>query len=68
MSAWIFGIVAVLLGLLGAVLAANAIDIGMYLFGFGLILFAAVYGFWLIKDHFDHEERSRARESVDTLP
>ncbi len=56
MSAWILGTVAVLVGLLGAVLAANAIDIGIYAFGFGLIGFAILYGFWLIKDHFDHAE------------
>lgn len=63
MSAWIFGSIAALFGLLGAVLAANAVDTGMYLFGFGLIGFAVLYGFWLVKDHFDYEEQSRARES-----
>lgn len=68
MSAWILGIVSVLLGLLGAVLAANAIDIGISTFGYGLIVFAVWFGFWLVKDHFDHEEQSRARESVETQP
>jgi hypothetical protein len=64
----ILGSIAGLFGLLGAVLAANAIDTGMYLFGFGLIGFAVLYGFWLIKDHFDCEERSRARESDEARP
>jgi hypothetical protein len=59
MSALFLGTLAVLLGLLGAVLAANAIDIGMYTFGFGLIGFALVYVFWLVKTHFDEQERSR---------
>lgn len=59
MSAWIIGTVAVLLGLLGAVLAANALDIGISMFGFGLIVFALWFVFWLIKSHFDQVERSR---------
>jgi hypothetical protein len=44
--------------LLAAVLAANALDVGMLTFGFGLIVFALVYIFWLIKDHFDQRERA----------
>ncbi len=60
MSAWIVGTIVVLVGLLGAVLAANAIDLGIYMFGFGLILFSVGFVFWLIKDNFDREERSRS--------
>ncbi len=59
MSAWIVGTIVVLVGLLGAVLAANAIDLGIYLFGFGLILFSVGFVFWLIKDNFDQEQKLR---------
>ncbi len=59
MSAWIIGTIAVLVGLLGGVLAANAIDLGIYLFGFGLILFAVWFVFWLIKDNFDQQQKLR---------
>ncbi len=57
MTAWILGIVAGLFGLLGAVLAANAIDIGMATFGYGLVGFAIWFGFWLIKTHFDEQQK-----------
>jgi hypothetical protein len=57
MTAWVLGVVATLLGLLGAVLAANAIDIGMYTFGFGLIGFGLFFDLWLVKTYFDEEER-----------
>ncbi len=58
MTYWIFGLLAGLCGLLGAVLAAHALDVGMFTFGLGLIAFAVVYVFWLIKDHFDQRERA----------
>ncbi len=58
MTGWIFGVIAAFLALLGAILAAGALDIGMATFGFGLIVFGSWFGFWLIKDHFD--ERGRA--------
>jgi len=57
---WFFGIFALVAGLLGAVLASRAIDIGMLTFGLGLVVFAAFLIFWLLKDHFDEEERSRS--------
>jgi hypothetical protein len=59
MTYWLFGILAVVFGLLGAVLASRAIDIGMYTFGLGLVGFAVLLVFWLAKDHFDEQERSR---------
>jgi hypothetical protein len=58
MSEVIFGTLAGLFGLLGAILASGAIDIGMETFGLGLIAFALLLGFWLIKDHYDLAERS----------
>ncbi|MBV8651131.1 MAG: hypothetical protein JO255_06655 [Alphaproteobacteria bacterium] len=59
MISWILGIVAGLFALLGAVLASHAIDIGMATFGFGLAVFGTFFIFWLVKDHFDEDERRR---------
>ncbi len=61
--AWFFGLFAVLGAFLGAILASRAVDFGMLTFGIGLIVFAIVLIFWLIKDHFDQEERTRADAS-----
>lgn len=66
MSAWILGIFAVAAALLGAVLAANALDIGISTFGFGLIGFGIWFVFWLINDHFDEEERSQTGRGAGT--
>ena len=55
MSAWIFGVFATLLALLGAVVASRALDIGMSTFGFGLVVFGIGLVLWLIKDYFDEE-------------
>jgi hypothetical protein len=61
MTSWILGIVSVLFSLLGAVLASRAIDVGMTTFGFGLFVFGIFFVYWLVKDHFDEQERARAR-------
>ncbi len=58
MTYWLFGALAVLFGLIGAVLAAGALDFGMLTFGLLLVAFAVVFVFWLIKDSFDEQERS----------
>ena len=57
MSAVVIGSLVSILGLFGLVLAANAIDQGMYHFGFALFGFALFYVLWLIKGHFDAAER-----------
>ena len=56
MGTLIFGVVSVICGLLGAFLASRAADLGMATFGLGLVGFAILYGFWLIKDTFDQQE------------
>lgn len=61
MSSSIFGVFATLLALLGAFLAAHAIDLGMTTFGFGLLVFGVWLVFWLIKDHWDEQERMKAQ-------
>ncbi len=60
MTAWILGILCALFTLLGAVLAANAVDTGMYVFGLGLVVFGLWFDFWLMKTHFDEAERGAA--------
>ena len=57
MMAWLLGILAGFFALLGAVLAAGAIDTGMFTFGIGLVAFGVLFIFWLIKDHFDAIEK-----------
>ena len=62
MSAWVIGALVSGLGLLGLVLASNALDTGMYHFGFALFGFAVLYVFWLIKTHFDAPRRTSTRQ------
>ena len=57
---WVFGIFGLVAALLGAVLAAHALDVGMLTFGLGLVVFGVFLIFWLIKDHYDQEERTRS--------
>lgn len=58
MTTWIFGIVAALFALLGIVLASRAIDIGMATFGFGLLVFGIFFIYWLMRDHFNEQDRA----------
>ena len=60
MVALVIGVFVTICGLLGAVLAANALDIGMYSFGLGLVGFAVVVDFWLTKEYFDELEHGGA--------
>jgi hypothetical protein len=59
MTSWIFGAFAVVLALLGTILASRAIDIGMATFGIGLLIFGVFFVFWLMKDHYDEQKRAR---------
>lgn len=57
MMSWFFGIFAGLCGLLGAILASRALDFGMVTFGLGLVVFAVLFIFWLMKDAYDESDR-----------
>ncbi len=57
----VVGICMIPLGLLGLLIASRALDAEMSVFGYGLILFAALFGFSLIKDHYDRLEAAPAR-------
>jgi hypothetical protein len=58
-SAVIVGVLVTVLGLLGLVLAAGALDIEMSVFGYGLTGFAVLFIFHLIKRHYDRAEAAR---------
>ena len=52
------GIVVALAGLLGLFMQANAVDVGIQIFGGLLFLFAVLLIFWFIKTHYDALDRS----------
>jgi hypothetical protein len=60
MSEWIIGGFMAFLAILGLFLAAGAYDTGMYTFGLLLFGFGLLFDFWLVKKHFDTEERGTA--------
>jgi uncharacterized membrane protein YbhN (UPF0104 family) len=51
------GVFVTLLGILGLLWSANALDNGIYVFGLGLFGFAVLFDVWLIKKHHDGLER-----------
>ncbi len=53
MTNWIVGIVCGIFALLGAFLAAGALDDGMFVFGLGLIVFGVWMIYFLIKKRYD---------------
>ena len=57
---WLMLLLVSGLGLLGLVLAANALDLGMTIFGSGLAMFATAYDFWLLKLYADRTYESQA--------
>lgn len=52
----LFMVVYVVLALGGLFLAAAAKDIGISIFGWGLVLFGVLNAFGAIKTHFDEQE------------
>ena len=56
----IVGFMMVPLGLLGLLLAARAVDVELEIFGFGLVVFAFLFGFSTIKRVYDHRDAARA--------
>lgn len=49
-----------LFGMLGLVMAANAQDTEIYIFGMGLALFGAAFIFGLVRRHYDEQEAAAA--------
>ena len=57
----IMGYMMIPMGLLGLLLASRAVDIEMEVFGWGLVVFATLFGFGVIKRHFDDQEAARVK-------
>ncbi len=53
-------IAAGLVALIGLVEATHAVDAGMYVFGLVAFVFGVFLDFWLLKRHFDAEDRRGA--------
>jgi hypothetical protein len=56
----VVGLMVVVLGLLGLLVAARAWDNEMYLFGLTLAGFAVAFDFGILRRHFDRADAARA--------
>ena len=61
----VVGVMMVPLGLLGLLMAARAVDTEYYIFGLSLVVFAALFGFSLIKRHYDAVDAAMAQAPGD---
>jgi hypothetical protein len=55
----VVGLLVLILGLVGLVMASGALDDAMYVFGLSLAGFAAVFNIGLVKRHFDRQDAGR---------
>jgi hypothetical protein len=55
----VVGAIVLVLGLVGLILASGADDAEMYLFGLSLAGFSAIFGFGLIRAHYDRLEATQ---------
>lgn len=55
----VVGLMVLVLGLTGLILASGALDDAMYVFGLSLAGFAVVFDLGLIKRHFDRLDAAR---------
>lgn len=53
------GLLVGVLGLVGLFLAAGALDNEILIFGLGLVVFAVLFDFGLIRAHFDRRDAAR---------
>ncbi len=66
-SSIVVGILVLVLGFVGLILASGALDNEIYIFGLGLAGFAVIFEVGLIRAHFDRKEaalRGRAGSHV----
>ena len=59
-SALVVAALVAVLGLLGLVMASGALDDEIYIFGLSLAAFSGLFGFGLIRRHFDRADAVRA--------
>ena len=59
------GVMMVVFGIVGLLLASGAHDDEMYVFGFSLAGFAFLFVFGLVKRHYDHRDHGRAKVRSD---
>ncbi len=52
----VVGLLIAVLGLMGLILAAGAVDDGIFVFGLSLLGFAVLFDFGLVKAHFDRRD------------
>ena len=58
-SGLVVGVLVLILGLAGLVMASGALDDEMYVFGLSLAGFAVVFDIGLVKRHFDRADAAR---------
>jgi hypothetical protein len=56
----IVGLMMVIFGLIGLVLGAGAVDDEMYVFGLSLFVFACVFIFGMLRQHYNRRDAARA--------
>ena len=59
-SDFIIGIMVAIFGLIGLILAAGAVDNGIYVFGLSLLGFACLFNLGLIRAFYDRRDAARA--------
>ncbi len=60
----VVGLLVLILGLVGLVMASGALDDAMYVFGLSLAGFAVVFDLGLVKRHFDRIDAAKERGHV----
>lgn len=57
------GLLVLVLGLVGLVMASGALDDGIYVFGLSLAVFAVIFNFGLVRRHYDRQDARRTQEA-----
>jgi hypothetical protein len=60
----VVGLLVLILGLVGLVMASGALDDAMYVFGLSLMGFAVVFDLGLVKRHFDRIDAAKGGSHV----
>lgn len=63
-SDFVIGIMMAAFGLIGLILAAGAVDDGIYVFGLSLFGFACVFNLGLVRAFYDRRDATRAHSAA----